>query len=1305
MKNPTATSRRVPYCHLETLEPRIAPATFVVNSLDDVPDGPGYEGTLRWAIAQSELNGPGKDTIIFDSTVFNYGTITLTQGELPTITGDLVIKGLGADRVVIDAAGASRIFNINDGNVDIVRTVSITGLTLTGGFTADQGGAIFNAESLNLSNSVVTANVANAGAGIYSNTTGGHLIINNSVITGNNAGLSGGGIQALSETGKIQIKGSMISDNTAQGGGGALLFSLGGKISIDQTSFVSNEAYRGGGLSLYLPGDQASASIKNSDFNDNFAYQRGGGFYIASNVAKVQLQSIVVTNNLAGDGGGAFINGTADTILTLKNGDFHNNTAKGDPAVSRGSGGGLYLDGVGSAKITGTLFSGNRAEGTYLPPPDGFYIGGQGGGLQTAFTSLSMQSSTFAGNFAFYSGGGAAFNDSNATLKSTTFAGNIAAGSTYAYGGGAMATNSVFHVSKSLFAGNTASHVGGGIHIQNSDESIITSSAFAGNTAVFGGAVNFNGSFQDVLAISKSSFEANTATKDGGAIRSELGASGAVLEISGSTFTGNLADEGGGAVSALTAAGSEFLLSKTTLKNNTAFSQGGALEILGKGAVEISKTTISGNVAFGPGGGIYSNITGAGTIDVSKSSITGNLSKTLGGGIYNSINDLTLSKTTVSGNLAAGDSSMTYANKYGNFSGYTAAQTKTQKGSLVVNSTLDDGSPGTLRWAIEEANAGNAGKSPSIVFDPTMKGTIALTSDLPVIETKIAIRGNGVDHVAIDGGGNFQIFNFNDGTDKAQKVSVSGLSLIGGFTPGDGGAIFNYNELLTVNNVFFYGNYAGDDGGAIYTDRGKSMIQNSLFAGNIAADEGGAFAIWTDSSATVKNTMVSGNLSGAEGGGGWMRAFGQPKTRMDVSGSVFTGNSAGFSGGGLHLSTGSSDGAKFSLKDLTLVGNEAGDEGGGLYVDDSTDSGIKTSIKGTLVANNSANQGGGMSLYGEYNGIFTVSKSSVLNNSAMAGSGGGIALSGYNPEGLMVNFKSLTIAGNSASGFGGGVFVGEGASGTLSKVTIAGNESGSDGGGIAVRGNGGGTPAFALVSASSLLGNTAGGSGGGALVVNESQIVIQKSTVSGNTASSGGGVGGQIDSSISISKSAFLGNYAMSSGGAVSNGQGSLTEISKSTFTGNHAFNLGGALYIDQVGGQISIASSTIQANSAAFGGGLITSITPPGSANFTALALLRNAAGTNIGGAYLGGVGGEHSMSKVQVLQNTAATDTGGIGLQNDSKLEITKSIISANVAGSKAGGIFDFNADPGNLIINTKTTTLSGNFAPTGPNYYGPF
>src|SRR5688572_29011798 len=123
------STRRI---HLESLEPRRMLSSFTVDTLVDENDGNSEPGdfSLREAIAAAAVANDGKDTISFDSSLAN-GTIHLSQGLL--IQSSLSIDG-GANNIVIDAGGDSRVLSITFG------AVFISNLLRTGGHANSGGG-------------------------------------------------------------------------------------------------------------------------------------------------------------------------------------------------------------------------------------------------------------------------------------------------------------------------------------------------------------------------------------------------------------------------------------------------------------------------------------------------------------------------------------------------------------------------------------------------------------------------------------------------------------------------------------------------------------------------------------------------------------------------------------------------------------------------------------------------------------------------------------------------------------------------------------------------------------------------------------------------------------------------------------------------------------------------------------------------------------------------------------------------------------------------------------------------------------
>src|SRR6185503_1898442 len=100
-------------------------------------------------------------------------------------------------------------------------------------------------------------------------------------------------------------------------------------------------------------------------------------------------------------------------------------------------------------------------------------------------------------------------------------------------------------------------------------------------------------------------------------------------------------------------------------------------------------------------------------------------------------------------------------------------------------------------------------------------------------------------------------------------VTISGLTLTGGNTGGNGGAIYAENISLNLQNVVLSGNTA-HDGGAVYGKNGNAattVFSNTVMQGNNAS-HGGAFRISGGASTTISNSTVSGNNATTCCGGG-----------------------------------------------------------------------------------------------------------------------------------------------------------------------------------------------------------------------------------------------------------------------------------------------------------------------------------------------------------------------------------------------------------------------------------------------------
>ena len=174
----------------------------------------------------------------------NPGTYLLTSsgsGAL-VIARDLTITNTGGGRAILDAAGASGVFEVNSG------TVSMTGLTITGGNVtgANEGGGIRNSGTLTIQQSTITGNTsADAdGGGLWNNGT---LTLINTTVSGNTAGDDGAGFET---EGPATLTNSTIANNAAGTGagntGGGVKIATGGSVTLRNTIVADNTQGAGG---------------------------------------------------------------------------------------------------------------------------------------------------------------------------------------------------------------------------------------------------------------------------------------------------------------------------------------------------------------------------------------------------------------------------------------------------------------------------------------------------------------------------------------------------------------------------------------------------------------------------------------------------------------------------------------------------------------------------------------------------------------------------------------------------------------------------------------------------------------------------------------------------------------------------------------------------------------------------------------------------------------------------------------------------------------------------------------------------
>lgn len=285
-----------------------------------------------------------------------------------------------------------------------------------------------------------------------------------------------------------------------------------------------------------------------------------------------------------------------------------------------------------------------------------------------------------------------------------------------------------------------------------------------------------------------------------------------------------------------------------------------------------------------------------------------------------------------------------------------------------------------------------------------------------------------------------------------------------GIDEGGGGALFNYQGNLLIQNSSFENNYAYGEGGGAIESRGNFTITASNFLnneakmhdgsqlpGNTNPGFGGAILLIEGSNTSISTCTLSNNTAGNNGGaiyndfdttltvkdstlssntatnkyGGAIYNEGD----LNIDHSVFTENSTALLGGALATRTGTA-----TVSKSQFTGNSSAENGGAIYV--SLNSPLFTLTSSELKQNSAENLGG--AIYNESE--IKISKSTISDNSAHSGGGIGNFMSST------LTIDQSTISGNEAATFGGGI-INSTSNINISNSTIVGN-SASNGGGI-----------------------------------------------------------------------------------------------------------------------------------------------------------------------------------------------------------------------------------------------------------------
>lgn len=540
-------------------------------------------------------------------------------------------------------------------------------------------------------------------------------------------------------------------------------------------------------------------AISNSDSQKYTALNKltlDGGIVDVNKGVEITIENIDGKGAITNAGSVTIEKGSIEGPITFEKGD-----ATADNMVTVGKDGITTL--TGGVAGSGTIDKLAIAEDGETTITNAKLSGHDGRALWNNGT-LTVNGGSFEGNKANVAG--AIYNAAGAklTVDGVTFASNSSA-----IAGAINNRDGTVTITNSTFKGNDAGKsMGGAIRndsgdIQKNGTITITGSTFEGNTAGNGGAV-WNGS-NGKVEITDSTFKGNTAVAEGG-----LGQGGAItnadqMTITGSTFEGNQAGKIGGAI--FNAASGKLDFNGTnTFTNNTA--AGKANDIYNAGTITVKDGTTTLNSGLILAAGSTTDVSGGalvinGNTTWEKGDNLGSL--TVNGGA------LTLQKGDVlegydkakeNTSLSVNSGSLYLINK----DNYTAKNFTAAKKVLNVNNAsfgfvggqlVDDG--GNVTGLVVSGNTIGADTKFDTdgLTDTTVNNSSFLKNDLTVKADATDVTINGAD-VAVN--------KVNIGTsatgDKSLTINNNGSLTVVGGNANDKLIAANGTDDLTTINVY-----------------------------------------------------------------------------------------------------------------------------------------------------------------------------------------------------------------------------------------------------------------------------------------------------------------------------------------------------------------------------------------------------------------------------------------------------------------------------------------------------------------------
>jgi parallel beta-helix repeat protein/predicted outer membrane repeat protein len=432
-----------------------APGAHTIHSwtADTMPPRTLYvdqSGNGDYTHIQSAIDGSvnGDSVIVRDGTYFEHINF---NGKAITLKSEN-----GAATTIIDGSQSGSVVTIESGEgSDSV----FDGFTVTNGTagSGNGGGMFCQYSSPTLENCTFTNNTAlYGGGGVWCGSSS--PILRDCTFTNNTANDGGGGLACWNNSSPT-LENCTFTNNAADDQGGGMGSWFDSNPTMENCTFEDCSSEYGAGI--YIAGS-ASAIITNCTIKNCSAVYEGGGLYSDVNTFSLTLDNCTFLDNTAGRSAGGM--GSSGCSPTLDNCTFTNNSCTLD-------GGGMWFNAGSEPTLNNCTFTNNTAGN------DGGAISARSDG---AAPTLNLNSCTIENNTAI-NGGGVDF--------------------TGAFGA----------IEDCLFTDNYASHVGGGINLQDSSDVVMNNSQFLRNTCDnAGGAIDVWS--DSSVSINNSLFEGNYTT-------------------------------------------------------------------------------------------------------------------------------------------------------------------------------------------------------------------------------------------------------------------------------------------------------------------------------------------------------------------------------------------------------------------------------------------------------------------------------------------------------------------------------------------------------------------------------------------------------------------------------------------------------------------------------------------------------------------------------------------------------------------------------------------------------------------------